>query len=54
MNKINGYTEEEARELVEYIKDGKKRAKRSRIFLRRTARHTGEQRVACATIITRL
>ena len=27
MNKINGYTEEEARELVEYIKDGKKKGK---------------------------
>ncbi len=27
MNKINGYTEEEARNLVEYIKDGKRKGK---------------------------
>lgn len=27
MNKINGYTEEEAKNLVEYIKDGKKKGK---------------------------
>ena len=27
MNKINGYTEEEAKNLVEYIKDGKQKGK---------------------------
>ena len=27
MNKINGYTEEEAKTLVEYIKDGKRKGK---------------------------
>ena len=51
--KINGYTEEEAKNLVEYIWNGKKAGKRSRIFSERTAKSTAERRAACAIIITR-
>ena len=37
MNKINGYTEEEAKNLVEFIKAGKQKGKRLLICSKRTA-----------------
>ena len=41
MNKINGYTEEEAKSLVEYISEGKRAGKTlTALFLRGAARQS--------------
>ena len=53
MNKINGYTEEEAKSLVEYIWAGKQAGKRLPTFSKLTAPNTAEPRAAYAITIMR-
>lgn len=52
MDKINGYSAQEAEGLVEYISEGKRRARRSPLSFRVTAAATAAPRAAYAITTT--